>query len=383
MSGQAEAPRRLVKASQGAGVFLLYLAISIWFFAPPLLGHFGHRFVGFKKDPLLLLCGELTGHFWPSILGGYLFGFSQYVLAHMLAHVCLLVIFPIPLAVYFTLLRIDGRIGRTVFVVLLALVLWFEFLSSAEIFASTTIFAAFSLALACLLWRTLCRRIFAIAAEIAGAYLLAALALTPYLYFMLGHGIPAPLNPSEIFSNDLLAFVAPTRVIYGGRIFDPLTCDFSNGELETAAYLGPGLWIILVLYAASSWNTVRAKYLVLTLILLGAMSLGPVVHVGGEVLMPGPWRLLSGLPLVNQALPDRFGMYFSLAAAVMASVYLSESANFEMVENITGDCERVFARTELAIVSRTHNAPHDSEVFSRATIQTIPGSRGERVGTAA
>ncbi len=433
-SCQAEVPGRLAKASQGVGVFLLYLAVSILLFAPPLLGHFGHRFVGLKKDPLLeiwmlawwphaiatglnpflpqvvwppvgynlawttstpgpalalapitwlfgpvvsyniffllcpataafsafLLCRELTGRFWPSTLGGYLFGFSQYVLAHMLAHVCLLVIFPVPLAVYFTLMRIDGRIGRAVFVVVLALVLWFEFLSSAEIFASATIFAAFSLAMACVLWRTLWRRIFAIAAEIAGAYLLAALALAPYLYFMLGRGIPAPLNPGEIFSNDLLAFVIPTRAIYGSRVFDPLTSHFSAGELETAAYLGPGLWIILVLYIASCWHTARAKYLVFSMVLLGAMSLGPVVHAGGEALMPGPWRLFSRLPLVNQALPDRFGMYFFLAAAVIASVYLSESTNSK------------WSKVLLAVVSVCSLAPNLQLFRERTTRLSMP-----------
>ena len=428
-------PGRFARTFESAGAFLLYLAISISSFAPPLLGHFGHRLVGFKKDPLLevwmlawwphavahglnpflprivwppvgynltwttstpgpalalwpvtwlfgpvvsynilfllcpaaaafaafLLCRVLTRQFWPSIVGGYVFGFSQYFLGHMLGgHVCLLVIFPVPLAIYLAIVRIEGRIGRTLFVALLAGALWMIFLGSVEIFASTAIFGALGLGLACVVWRGLRARIFAIALEFACACLLTALASTPYLYFMLGGRIPAPLNPNNNFSNDLLAFVIPTHVIYGGRIFDSLTAHFSSGELETAAYLGPGMLIVLVLYVVSSWKTAQAKYLVLSLVLFGAMSLGPAIKMGGEPLGPGPWRLFSELPLLNQALPDRFGMYFFLTAAVIASVYLSEGMSSRWL------------RVALAIVCVGSIAPNLQLFHERVTHLRIP-----------
>src|SRR4029077_2244419 len=63
-----------------------------------------------------LLCRYVTGQFWPSILGGYVFGFSQYMLAHMLAHVCLMFILPIPLVGYLVLLRMDKKVRRYGFV---------------------------------------------------------------------------------------------------------------------------------------------------------------------------------------------------------------------------------------------------------------------------
>src|ERR1700752_3609984 len=136
--------------------------------------------------------------------------------------------------------------------------------------------------------------------------------------------MPGPINPSTVYSNDLLAFAIPTPGLYLGRIFAPLVVQFRSGPIETAAYLGPGLWIILVLYTESYWSTRLGKFLILSLALIGMMSLGPILHVDGIEIGPGPWWLFSKLPLIHQALPDRFGMYFILVAAVIASLYLAK-----------------------------------------------------------
>lgn len=272
-----------------------------------------------------LLCRYITGQFWPSIFGGYVFGFSEYILAHILGHVCLMFIFPVPLAIYLALLRFDRRISRAIFVGLLIPVLLFEFLSSTELFATTAMFGSLALALAYLIYeKAFSADIRRIASELACAYVATILLLTPYLYYALARGVPGPINPSSVYSNDLLAFAIPTPVLYLGRIFEPLTAQFRSGPVETAAYLGPGLWIILVLYTESYWSTRLGRFLIASLALIGMMSLGPILHVAGAEISPGPWWLFSKLPLIHQALPNRFGMYFILVAAVVASLYLSK-----------------------------------------------------------
>ena len=70
-----------------------------------------------------LLCRYVTRSFAASLVGGYLFGFSAYMLGQLLGHLHLVLIFPIPAAVHLTLRAIDGRIGRRPFIVLLALCL--------------------------------------------------------------------------------------------------------------------------------------------------------------------------------------------------------------------------------------------------------------------
>ena len=389
------------KEVQTASALAICLAISFMLFGMPLVGHFAHRFIGDRVDPLtqiwalawwphalasrvnpvfprviwpptgynlawaasmpgpslllypitrslgpivsynilclfcpaaaafstFVLCRYVSGKFWPSLLGGYIFGFSQYVLAHMPGHLFLLFIFPVPLAVYLALLRLGRRISRATFLTLLVLVLTFEFLSSTELFATTAVFAGLALALSYLIYEEqFSAGILRIAVEIACAYMVTTLLLAPYLYCVFARGLPAPINSSSVYSNDLLAFAIPTLVFYVGRVFRPIVARFGSGPVETAAYLGPGLWIILVLYTESYWSTRRGKFLIFTLVLIGVMSLGPVLHIDGKEIGSAPWWLFSKLPLIDQALPNRFGMYFFLVAAVLTSLYLSETA---------------------------------------------------------
>jgi hypothetical protein len=272
-----------------------------------------------------LLCRLLAGRFWPAMLGGYIFGFSQYILAHMLGHAVLLLIFPIPLAVYMVLLRLSQRITRFGFLILLATVLLFEFFASTELFATTAVFGAAALVLSWLTFEA-ATDLRGLTIEIGFAYLFTGVLAAPYLYYALANGVPAPINPSTLYSNDLLAFAVPTPVLYAGREFSQVANQFKGGWIETAAYLGPGLWIILALYIKSSWSTKMGRFLIVSLLLTGLMSLGPVLHIDGVDRGLGPWRLFSELPLIDQALPNRFGVYFFLLAAVIASLYLTQSS---------------------------------------------------------
>jgi hypothetical protein len=118
----------------------------------------------------------------------------------------------------------------------------------------------------------------------------------------------------------------PSYVFYAGGPFRGIVYHFRSNEIETAGYLGPGIWIVLVLYAESFWSTKAGKFLILSLIFIGLMSLGPVLHINGMVRGPAPWCLFGRLPLIEEALPARFGMYFFLVAAVIASLYLSQGS---------------------------------------------------------
>ena len=403
----------------------IYLIISVLFLGLPLLGHFGHRFIGDRADPLIqmwalawwphvlnggehpimtqavwapagynlartvslpgpslllypitrlfgpivsynilcllcpalaafstfVLCRYLTGQFWPAMLGGYVFGFSQYVLAHMLGQMFLLFIFPVPLAIYLVLLRLSRQITRFAFLALLVIDLSFEFFTSTELFATTAVFGAAALVIS---WLTYCTTVsvaasrsgltvnlclerathpttFAanirvVAIEIGCAYLVTTLLAAPYLYCVFADGLPGPVWPSSAFSNDLLAFAVPTYVLYAGSLFDEVVFRFRSNAIETVGYLGPGLWIILVLYMESFWSTRRGKFLILSLMFIGLMSLGPVLHINGVDRGPAPWLLFSKLPLIDEALPARFGMYGFLVAGVIASLYLSQGS---------------------------------------------------------
>ena len=96
-----------------------------------------------------LLCHSLTQRFGPSLLGGYIFGFSSYMLAQMFGgHLNLLAAFLLPLAVYLVLARLQGRIERRAFTLGLLALATAQFLITTEVLATMTIFGALALAAA-------------------------------------------------------------------------------------------------------------------------------------------------------------------------------------------------------------------------------------------
>ena len=94
-----------------------------------------------------ILCRYVTKSFWPSLLGGYIFGFSSYMLGQMFGNLPHLLVFPVPLVVYLVVRKLAGDIRTASFVMLLALVLVMQFLLTIEIVATMTMFGAMAIAL--------------------------------------------------------------------------------------------------------------------------------------------------------------------------------------------------------------------------------------------
>src|ERR1700685_383696 len=71
-----------------------------------------------------VLCPRVTGGvFWPSVPGGYIFGFSPHMLGEVLGHLVVIAVFPVPLIALITLDRIECQISAVRFSVMLALLL--------------------------------------------------------------------------------------------------------------------------------------------------------------------------------------------------------------------------------------------------------------------
>src|SRR5262249_6376627 len=95
-----------------------------------------------------LVCRRLTGRFWPSVVGGYLFGFSAYIVGQMLYHLNLIMVFPIPLLVYLVIRLVEGSFGRIAFLALASLTLLGLFSISTELFATTAFFGGIAFLIA-------------------------------------------------------------------------------------------------------------------------------------------------------------------------------------------------------------------------------------------
>src|SRR5271166_4511663 len=149
-----------------------------------------------------LLCRKISHSFWPAMLGGFVFGFSSYMLGQTLAHLNLILVFPVPLAAYLIVRWIEGSLSARGFVVLLTIALVCEFLIDMEVLAMATLIAAFSFAVG---WyhsaREQRRGLQRLIAPAAIAYAITAIVVSPYLYYFLFFGtIHRPLWPSERFS---------------------------------------------------------------------------------------------------------------------------------------------------------------------------------------
>ncbi len=276
-----------------------------------------------------ILCRYLTKRYWPSLVGGYLFGFSPYIISQMNTHLVLMLVFPIPLAAYLVVRRVNGEFGRRAFAILLALVLMAQFLIETEIFATMTFFGGVAILLALALAKgELRRRVYSTLQDVAVSYVLVAIILSPYFYYLFAFGFPSgPPWPTDIFSADLLNFVIPTPANLPGRLdwFARITGEFTGNLGETSAYLSPGLIFIAAAFAYSHRRDFSGALLAGSLLIICVASMGIVLHVGGHKILPMPWRLISYLPLIDKALPVRFTMFAFLDLAVIAALWLSEA----------------------------------------------------------
>ena len=277
-----------------------------------------------------VLCRHLTGSFGPSLAGGYLFAFSPYMLVTLAGIPSHSFTALIPVAVYLVVRRVDGTLGKRWFTVLLAATLAGQFLVSVEVFALLT---AFGLLIGFAAYALLHERRAALRGvlpQLGLAYLLAAVVLTPYLWYMLFEPYLEPVHAvPERHSSDLLSFFVPTSLQeLGAGAFPTMEKKFGGAIPVTHggggyAHLGLPLIAIFVLFALERVRS-RVRWLLLgSVAVLGLLSLGPRLFVAGENLAPMPEELMSELPFLQYAIPSRFPVYTALAAAVVLALWLA------------------------------------------------------------
>jgi hypothetical protein len=274
-----------------------------------------------------ILCRYLSGAFLPSLIGGCLFGFSPYMLGHLLGHLSLILIFPVPLALYLIVLRLDGRISRVAFVALFALVAIVQFLCCHEVLATTVILGGLVMCAALLtMGRDFRGRLVEICALAAIGLALAAIPLVPFLYYAFAHGFPrGPINPPEAYSSSLLAFLFPSPLLLISR--PSLLTSVANRPYgsfaEDTAYVGIPLLLLIAGFGWASWRKPQARLAIVALVIIALASLGPRLHVMGATTVRMPWAAMVRLPIIDKALPGRFMMFAFLDIALIAAVYLA------------------------------------------------------------
>ena len=270
-----------------------------------------------------LLCRYLTGSWWPSLAGGFLFGFSSYIVGHMTAgHSNLTSVFLVPLVALTVLLYVHGRIGRRALALRLGLLLGAQVYLSTEVFATLTVSLVTGLLVAFLVVPEARARLRSGVPAVLGAYAVGCMVAAPLLWYALTDFRSGSIVDPSLFPADLLNLVVPTEATFvSGDRARALSQDFRGNLAENGAYLGLPLLAVLGWFAWPRRREPGARLLVVLIALGVVAELGLALHVAGERVIALPWALAAKLPALGIVLPVRFTMYVALGVAVAAALW--------------------------------------------------------------
>jgi hypothetical protein len=272
-----------------------------------------------------LLCRALTGSAWAALVGGYLFGFSSFVLGHELAgHFNLTGVFLLPLEVLVLVRFVRSELGGRGLAWRLGALLALQIGISTEVAVTTTVVLVLGWLLALALVSDSRPRLRAAVVPVAGAYAVAALLAAPFVAYMLSGFVPHGFWDPATYDADLLNLVVPTKLTaLGGSSLESVSSRFAGADNERGLYLGlPALLMILLL--AVRWRRSPAvRWLVAMLVLGTLLAAGTALHVDGRRLVALPWALAVHLPVLDHVAPMRMTVYVSLAAAVAVALWIA------------------------------------------------------------
>jgi hypothetical protein len=269
-----------------------------------------------------LLCRAVTARIWPSLAGGYLFGFSSYVLGHEQGHLHLTAVFPLPLIALATLRFARGELGGRGFALRLGVLLAVVAGASTELLLTSTLALAAGIALAAA--TGLLRDPRRVATGVLGGCVVAAILAAPLLYYALSDFHGESFNKPEGWGTDVANFVVPTRLTALGVDWTrTVAARFPGNDAERSAYLGLPLLVIIGWFALLEWRRRRGRFLLGAAALAAVCALGTTLVVAGHRVVTLPWSWVARLPAFDNVLPARLLVFVALAVAVMAAIWLA------------------------------------------------------------
>jgi hypothetical protein len=269
-----------------------------------------------------LLCRHLTNQTWPSLVGGYLFGFSSYMLGQEEGHLHMTSVFLVPLAALLVLRYLDGATSARRVAILLGVVLGLQLWFSTEVFVTASLALAVALVLAFAVVPARRQRLRELVGPLAGAYALALVVASPLIIVTLNTFQSGSINRPRDFPADLLNPVVPTHLSLASLVWGKSVASrFVGGDSENGAYLGLPVLIVIVLFAVGRRRTAAARFLIGAFALTVLLALGTQLHVEGGTLVRLPMWVLAKLPVFDNVLPVRLSMYLALCAAVIVALW--------------------------------------------------------------
>ncbi|MFC6017119.1 hypothetical protein ACFP2T_13005 [Plantactinospora solaniradicis] len=139
-----------------------------------------------------------------------------------------------------------------------------------------------------------------------------------FQFFGPAHYRGLPFDPVA-YALDLESFTAVARQSITGH--DSVPGLLSPNATEENSFFGLGLIVLCAVIAIWQWRRPLVKALVLCAVVFAALALGETVRLGGQPLdLPGPYRLVSGLPLIDLAVPARFPLICVPVLAILLAI---------------------------------------------------------------
>ncbi len=247
-------------------------------------------------------------------LGGLLYGFSPFMVAHSLGHPHVTVAFMPPLF----LIVLDEILWRqskssVKSGVVLGVLAAAQLVIGEELLATSVIVAVLGLLILIGLHpeQVRVRAAHALRAiGVAGGVLIVLAAAPLAAQFAGPQRVSGLLQEPNIFVSDLLSFVTPTRLQaiapgFAARISDRFTGDIA----EWTSYLGIPLILLLGFVVIRHWSRTIVRLVALLGVMLALLSLGPTLHLGGHISRIPSFTLGLAFPLLAAFLPARVMLY--------------------------------------------------------------------------
>jgi hypothetical protein len=274
-----------------------------------------------------LLCLKICRNEAAALIGGIVFGFSPFLLAHALGHLSLVTAFPIPLYLLALARILDGEKPSWKDGVLLGLALLLTALAHYNYTVFCLMLTVVILATDLILeGTTLVKRVWVSLAAGAVTFFVGFL---PILRMLLGNAsdLPSPrsLDNVQKYSADVFGFLIPSwNHVFFGHFARSLDMGIFTAGFEGTVYVGPAILIPAFLglwrgrLIQPRW-TVRAAAAAIVFYLL---SLGPRLRFfGHQTRIPGPALLLYGTRFARfLSSPARFDVIVMLCLAILSAV---------------------------------------------------------------
>lgn len=305
-----------------------------------------------------LAISRYVTHRGGAFLGGLLYGFSPFMLAHSLGHLQLTIAFIPPLL----LLALDEIVVRQrwswlkaglVLGVLAAAQLW----TGEELLATEALVCVIGIAVLAGMHPAAVRARAGYAARAIGVAAACSLGLAAFplaVQFLGPQQVSGTLQPLNIYASDVFNFVLPTRMqALAPQAAVQVTDRFSGNLAEWNAYLGIPLIILIAVTVNRGWGrAVMVRVSGILVVLIAMLSLGITLHVGGQMTaLPVPllglafprlrggvpgrtmlftvtagWAGLIVLPVIRNILPNRLMLYAFLFAGILLAFFIDSVA---------------------------------------------------------